>query len=110
MLKILLYAVPIVLAVYALVDLVQTPEQEVQGLPKLVWGLLILLAWVVGPVAWLVLGRKGRGIAALPPRPGSPPGGQRRVIAPDDDPEFLRSLRRPRPPDDDNPGRPRSGS
>ena len=37
MLRILIYALPIVLAVYALVDLVQTRDEDVQGLPKLVW-------------------------------------------------------------------------
>ena len=111
MLKILLYAVPIVLAVYALVDLVQTPDEDVQGLPKLVWVVLIVLAWVVGPVAWLLAGRKGRGVSGmlLPPAGGSPGGRPRRVIAPDDDPDFLRGLGRRRPPDDDDPNRPRTG-
>ena len=60
MLRIVLYALPLILAVYALVDLVQTDEKDVQGLPKLVWVLLIVLVWIVGPVAWLVAGRKGR--------------------------------------------------
>lgn len=110
MLKILLYAVPIVLAVYALVDLVQTPDEDVQGLPKLVWVVLIVLAWVVGPVAWLLAGRKGRGVSGkLPPAGGTPGGRPRRVIAPDDDPDFLRGLGRRRPPDDDDPNRPRTG-
>ena len=37
MLKVLLYATPLILAVYAMVDLVQTKDEDVQGLPKLVW-------------------------------------------------------------------------
>jgi hypothetical protein len=109
MLRILLYAVPLILAVYALVDLVQTDEKDVQGLPKLVWVLLIVLVWVVGPVAWLVAGRKGRGLPGLPPRrTDNPSAGPRgRALAPDDDPDFLRGLNPPkspprRPEDDDS--------
>jgi hypothetical protein len=101
MLKIALYALPLVLAVYALVDLVQTPDEDVQGLPKLVWVVLIVLAWVVGPVAWLIAGRRDRRLPGLLPRSDGPPPGGRRAVAPDDDPDFLRGLGRPRPPDDD---------
>ena len=36
MLKVLLYATPLILAIYAMVDLVQTKDEDVQGLPKLV--------------------------------------------------------------------------
>lgn len=102
MLKIVLYALPLVLAVYALVDLVQTRDEEVQGLPKLVWVALIVLAWVVGPLAWLIAGRRGRRLPGLLPRPGGPRTG-RRTLAPDDDPDFLRGLGRPQPPDDEDP-------
>ena len=109
MLRILLYAVPLILAVYALVDLVQTDEKDVQGLPKLAWVVLIVLVWVVGPVAWLIAGRTGRGLPGLPPRPAGgpslrPPG---RTLAPDDDPDFLRGLNPPKSPprrtEDDDP-------
>ncbi len=79
MLKIFLLALPIVLAVYALVDLVQTKDEDVQGLPKLVWVLLIVLVWVVGPLAWLLAGSRSRTLPGLlpradgGPRPGSRP-------------------------------------
>ena len=102
MLRILIYALPIILAVYALVDLVQTKDEDVQGLPKLVWVLLIVLIWVIGPLAWLFAGRKGRRFPGLAPRAAGPAGGQTRSLAPDDDPDFLRGLNRPkRPPEDD---------
>lgn len=106
MLRVLLFVLPIALAVYALVDLVQTPDEEVQGLPKLAWVALIVLIWVVGPVAWLVAGRRGRRwLPGLSPRPAGPSGGTPgRPTAPDDDPDFLRGLGRPKPPpprDDD---------
>jgi hypothetical protein len=98
MLKILLYALPLILAIYALVDLVQTKDEDVQGLPKLVWVLLIVFIWVVGPIAWLVAGRKGRQLPGLPPRATGPNGGRSGPMAPDDDPDFLRGLNRPKPP------------
>jgi hypothetical protein len=106
MLRVLLFVVPIALAIYALVDLVQTRDEDVQGLPKLAWVALIVLIWVVGPVAWLVAGKRGRRwLPGLSPRPAGPSGGAPgRPIAPDDDPDFLRGLGRPKPPpprDDD---------
>ena len=101
MLKVLLYALPIILAIYALVDLVQTPDEDVQGLPKLAWVAVIVLIWIVGPAAWLLAGRRGRSwLPGLTPRQagGSPGPTRRRPLAPDDDPDFLRGLGRPAPP------------
>ncbi len=83
------------LTVWALLDLAQTPRPRVRGLPKPVWMIVVLLVPVLGPLAWLGLGRA----------PAPPSGGiQRpRPLAPDDDPEFLHRLdeerRRSRPDD-----------
>ncbi|MDQ1601410.1 MAG: hypothetical protein QOD68_2884, partial [Actinomycetota bacterium] len=46
---------------------------------------------------------RGRGLPGLPPRVAGPDNGPGRPTAPDDDPDFLRGLNRPRPPtrDDD---------
>jgi hypothetical protein len=112
MLRVLLYLVPIALAIYALVDLVQTRDEDIQGLPKLAWVVLIVLFWVIGPVAWLIAGKRGRSLLPGPqPRPAGGPAA-RRQVAPDDDPDFLRGLGRqappPRPadPDEDTPDDP----
>jgi hypothetical protein len=71
------------LTVYALVDCVRTDSEQIKGLPKVVWVLLIVLVTPVGPIVWLVAGRdRGR----------RPPPVRRRPTAPDDDPEFLRRL------------------
>lgn len=104
MLRVLLVLVPLALTVYALVDCIQTPADEVRNLPKIGWIVLIVLVWIAGPVAWLLAGRSrpdgsGRGFSWPPGAPGSTadrPGPQppRRVVAPDDDPEFLRQLGR----------------
>ncbi|MFI1797622.1 PLDc N-terminal domain-containing protein [Streptomyces sp. NPDC020379] len=81
--------------IYAFIDCLNTPEEEVRGLPKIGWVIVILLfgGVLVGPVAWVIAGRR-RGAA----RPGAGgPGGGQRWVAPDDNPEFLRSLRREDP-------------
>jgi hypothetical protein len=77
------YVLPLLvlgLWIYAFIDCLQTPESEVRGLPKLVWVFIILFFGevLVGPVAWLVAGRSR----------GAP-----QFVAPDDNPEFLRSLK-----------------
>lgn len=96
-----MFVIPLVLAVYALVDVVQTPESEIrEGLPKLLWVALVVLFWVVGPIAWLVAGKKPNGTSGVRRPTGWPPGvprsGPPRQVAPDDDPEFLSQLERER--------------
>lgn len=82
-----LYAlVSFVLLVYAVLDLLRTPAASVRTLPRTAW-FLVVLPPVFGPVAWLLAGRPRRG-ELLPPRPVAAP------VPPDDDPEFLRELRR----------------
>ncbi|RBM17888.1 PLD nuclease N-terminal domain-containing protein [Streptomyces sp. PT12] len=89
MLRVLLILVPLALVIYALVDCITSDDEDIKHLPKLVWILLIVLGWVVGPVAWILVGRN-RGA----PRVGG--FGRRGAgggwVAPDDNPEFLRSL------------------
>lgn len=74
------------LTVYALIDAFRTDEREMQGLPKVVWVLVILLLPLFGPLAWILLGRAR---PAGGPAPGEVRG---RGPAPDDDPDFLRQL------------------
>ena len=79
--RFVLYVLVIGLSVYALVDCLQTPNPK--ALPKLVWVAIILFLPVVGPVLWLLFGRSnGRGWGR----------GDDDVLAPDDDPSFLRDL------------------
>lgn len=80
--------VAIALAVYAVIDCLQTDPAEIRGPRRPVWVAAILLLPIIGPVAWL-LARRG-GPRAFPSRRGrrsTPP------VAPDDNPEFLRQLR-----------------
>jgi hypothetical protein len=80
--------VAIALAVYAVIDCLQTDPAEIRGPRRPVWVALILLLPIAGPVAWLVARRGG-------PRAFPSPRGRRPTppVAPDDNPEFLRELR-----------------
>src|SRR5262245_36596072 len=51
------------LEIFALIDCIQTPEDEARHLPKLAWIILIVIAPLVGALAWLFAGRP-RGAAA----------------------------------------------
>lgn len=97
MVRFLPFLISLVLSVYALFSCIQTRDEDVPHLPKLVWILLIVFVPFVGPIVWLLAARrKGttRRERAVP-RPQQPPG---RPVAPDDDPDFLASLDRYRDP------------
>jgi hypothetical protein len=77
--------VAVVLAVYASIDCLQTDPAEVPGPRRPIWMALIILLPVVGPLAWIVasrLRRRPKQQRQVPP-----------VVAPDDNPEFLREIR-----------------
>ncbi|MER6099568.1 PLD nuclease N-terminal domain-containing protein [Streptomyces sp. NPDC001728] len=84
MLRALLFILPLALMIYAFIDCLNTPEEEVKHLPKPVWAIVVLLFSVVGAIGWIVAGKERR------PRTGRGAGGW---VAPDDNPEFLKSLR-----------------
>jgi hypothetical protein len=89
---VLVYGLPILLAIYALVDCIQTEESEIRGLPKIAWILLIVFVGVIGPIAWLIAGRARGGSRITLPGSRDPSSPPRRTVAPDDDPEFLGRL------------------
>ena len=89
--------------IFCFFDVLLTPNQQVRNVPKLAWVFIVLLLPEVGSIAWLVLGRPWNAArtAASADRPKAAPGfGQltrpnRRVPTnPDDDEEFLASLRK----------------
>lgn len=84
----------VLLAALALISCLSVEDKrEIRGMPRFAWLLVILLAPLAGPIAWFLLGR---------PQPAGKPGASWRAAtgrsepprprAPDDDPEFLRSL------------------
>jgi hypothetical protein len=98
-LRILPALIEITLTLYCLIDAIQTPEGEMRNLPKMIWILLILFIPVIGPIVWLIAGRPQRGSARQVPWPSTQTAGfpeyeRPRPLGPDDDPEFLREMKR----------------
>ncbi|MFJ9148401.1 PLD nuclease N-terminal domain-containing protein [Streptomyces sp. NPDC102270] len=93
MFRLLMYLIPLALTIYAFIDCLNTPEDEAKHLPKIAWVFIILLFWIVGPVAWLAAGKQ-----RTVPADGRTPSEWHRnhrtqYVAPDDNPEFLNSLK-----------------
>jgi hypothetical protein len=102
MIRLLPYAIELALVVFCLIDCVQSDDHRIRNLPKWAWIVLIILLPIVGAVVWLVGGRPtragaGRAASAPPTKTAGYPTYEqppRRPRAPDDDPEFLRSLKK----------------
>ena len=90
MLRYLPFVLILAVWIYAFIDCLNTPENEVRKLPKVVWVIIILLFGqvLVGPVAWFAAGRPRRN---APVRCDAVPTSAR-WVAPDDNPEFLKSI------------------
>jgi hypothetical protein len=85
----------IVLAIYCWIELAQSDPDEVRQLPRGLWALLIAVP-LIGPIGWLLYGRpNGEEVVAATPKP------RPRPLAPDDDPDFLRRLKKDPPPPPD---------
>jgi hypothetical protein len=101
MIRILPFAVELVLLVFCLIDCIQTDQALVRNLSKGWWILLIIFFPIVGGIAWLVAGRpRAEHRRPQVPWPSTGTAGfpeyerPRRQVAPDDDPEFLAEMRR----------------
>lgn len=77
--------IAIILAIYALVDLAQVEKERVALMPKWAWVIVILVLPYLGPIGWLIFGRTSWG-------GGGGGGDDDPVPAPDNDPEFLKTL------------------
>ncbi|MEU8612557.1 PLD nuclease N-terminal domain-containing protein [Actinoplanes sp. NPDC048791] len=92
--------IDLALLVIALISCLSAEESEIRALPRIAWVFLILLFSPIGAIAWFVAGRPARPVQlsnGTTWRPGSGFPEQERPrraapLAPDDDPEFLRSL------------------
>ncbi|MET9253142.1 PLD nuclease N-terminal domain-containing protein [Streptomyces sp. NPDC003717] len=91
MLRVLMFLVPLALSVYAFIDCISTKDTDIRHMPKPLWAILVLLFPMVGSLSWLIAGKKR-----------TPASGDRGGwVAPDDNPEFLKSLRKDRDEDPD---------
>ncbi|MDT4961165.1 MAG: hypothetical protein QOF87_812 [Pseudonocardiales bacterium] len=80
--------------IFCIIDVITTPDSQCRNLPKIAWLFIVILLVDIGSVAWLVAGRTWNGeprrpLAGTPARPGQRP----KASNPDDDEEFLASLR-----------------
>lgn len=83
----LLFVIQVVIAALALIDCLSAERHEVRALPRAVWVPVILLVPLLGAIGWFLAGRPARtgGAPRVAPQ-------RRRPLAPDDNPEFLKSL------------------
>jgi hypothetical protein len=118
MLRLLPMLLILALALLALIDCLSRDDNEIRGLPKVLWVLVILLFPLLGSAAWFIAGRpRSAGLPGAGSGPGTGSGfgsGIRdrlsgggsgrtgRPLAPDDDPEFLRRLDEQRRRDEEN--------
>jgi hypothetical protein len=79
-----LAAVQLVLVVLALISALSA--ERLRTMPRALWVLVILLVPLIGPVAYFLAGRPVSRPAGLGPQ------ATRRPSAPDDDPDFLKTL------------------
>ena len=84
MVRALLILLPLVLTLFTFVDCAMRDDSQIKKIPKWGWLLVILFLQPIGGIVYLVIGRvrKVRG-----PKPG-----KKRILPPDDDPDFLRSI------------------
>ena len=95
MVRYLPFLISLGLSIYALISCIQTRNEDVPYLPKLVWVVLIVFVPFVGPIVWILVSRRSE--VAQRPRPVRTTP-KSRPVAPDDDPDFLASLDRYRDP------------
>ena len=80
---VLLLLLDLALVIIALVDCLRFKEDEIRTAPWAAWMFAILLISPLGAIAWFV---RGRPVPKVPLRPRPV------FVAPDDNPDFLKSL------------------
>lgn len=87
--------------VFALIDVLGTPEPLVRGLPKIGWVIVVAIFSVIGALAWFVMGRpEKQGPRTLSAHERATPAfpeydrpGRAAAVDPEKDEEFLRQVR-----------------
>ena len=81
---IFIFAVWLLFTVFVTVFAASAKKNEVRNLPKWAWIVICLFVPIIGGLLYLVLGRPAGGPKSR--------FGKTRIVAPDDDPTFLRDL------------------
>jgi hypothetical protein len=102
----MLFVLQILLVVLALISCLSAEEGDLRALPRIVWVIVILLFPLVGSIVYFAVGRP---VKTTPRRKHWRPGDgfpeasrPKRALAPDDDPEFLRTIDRQGKQDDED--------
>ena len=80
----LVILLPLVLTLYTFVECAMRDDSQIKKIPKWGWLLVILFLQPIGGIVYLVIGRVRR--------PRGPKPGKKRILPPDDDPDFLRCI------------------
>jgi len=72
------------LEIYALIDCARTPEAKMRSLPRWAWLIIIIFVPAIGAISWIIAGRPE----------GPSRGGKKgkKIVPPDDNPDFLRKI------------------
>jgi hypothetical protein len=81
----LLLLVSLALVLYSFIDCARREDYEIKKLPKWAWLLIIFFTGLLGALAFLFIGRTTKNIGGVK-KP------KKRILPPDDDPDFLRSI------------------
>lgn len=84
MVRALVILLPLALTLYTFVECAMRDDSAIKKIPKWGWLLVILFLQPIGGIVYLVIGRVRR--------PRGPKPGKKRILPPDDDPDFLRSI------------------
>lgn len=84
MLRVIIVIAVVALTIFATVEVAQADPKHVRLMPRWLWAFAVIVVPVIGPLAWLILGR--------PLRPGPQDDYRNVPRPPDDDPDFLRGL------------------
>lgn len=90
--------VTLALFLWCLIEVIQTPEDQIRNLAKIHWLLLVFFLPLVGSVAWLVAGRPQKARPnpyerRVPEFPEYDRPGRAAAANPEDDEKFLRGVR-----------------
>ncbi|MEY3685496.1 MAG: PLD nuclease N-terminal domain-containing protein [Candidatus Nanopelagicaceae bacterium] len=75
--------ITLALMIFSIIDCSRTAENNIRSLPKWAWLVIIIFVPAIGSLAWIIAGRpKGNGRGRR----------KRKIVPPDDNPDFLGKL------------------